>query len=204
MQAPPVGLERLPGEVARLLEEAADNAKQAATELAQLLQEPTPQRFDQLERREGRGERITHDLTRALRNQRVASRDRGLLRELAEAVDDVVDSVREAGADASSCDCGASARQLAQVLRDMSRANARATRLLEAEPGQRVAELDKVLLLRKQGERLLREAVAVTLMDRSDPLGAMMRHDCLERLAAGIAAARRVALAAERSAAIRA
>lgn len=199
---PVIGLGRVPAAVALLLEEAADNAAEAAARLVQLMNSDPQRLADELERREQDGDRITHDLARALRNRRVAARERGSLRQLGEALDDVVDAVQSAGMEAGRCDCGPRASQVAQVLRDMSRGNARAVRLLQGRAEERQAELERVRELGREGERLLRAAAAEAVLGQTDPLCAIARRGCVEQLRRATGAARQVAMAAERSATV--
>lgn len=97
MSASTIGFARLPKAVRDLLAEAADDATAAGVALDALARDPRQTTaVAQIVSLEHDGDRITHELQRALASARVASQERSELLHAIEAVDDVLDVIDDA------------------------------------------------------------------------------------------------------------
>jgi uncharacterized protein Yka (UPF0111/DUF47 family) len=197
-EPPAIGLARLPRRLGALLDEAAGNTAEAARELERLIETADVHAADTIERREQNGDRITHDLARELRHSRLADADRGRILALAEALDDVVDTI-DAAAHEAGCDCRPTSTLLAGVLRDATRASARAVQALGGGSFEIERELAAIRALVDEGERIMRAASA-ELLRAGEPIEAIRGKTCLERVDAALRANRTLAETVERTA----
>ena len=194
--APTIGLARLPHGVRRLLDDAADNAAAAAIVFEHLTHTRDPSALDELERLELEGDRITRDLIHALRNSRLASDERGRLLALAQAVDDTIDALENAGREALHCDCGNHTRPIAGVIRDVVRTQARAVHQLTA---QIALDDDMTGGLPAEGRRVLRRALAEASNADGEPLLAIRRTSCIKQFERSFTASVRAVKTVERT-----
>jgi hypothetical protein len=127
-----IGLARLPHAAVELLEEASANLLGVANELDALVAHGPDAALSAIGDREAEGDRITHDLIDVARASLRAGPDRLGIVALAQAIDDVVDSVE---ALAWSCSRRPIARlgDVVLCVRDVVRAAAAVVRRLEAD-----------------------------------------------------------------------
>jgi hypothetical protein len=90
-----IGLARLPHAAVALLDEASANLLGVANDLDGLVAHGPEAALSAIGDREAEGDRITHDLVDVARSSLRAGPDRLVIVELAQAIDDVVDSVDE-------------------------------------------------------------------------------------------------------------
>jgi hypothetical protein len=186
----PGGLSGTPRDVYALLAEAAENAAQASTLLTTLVQTGDRNVVGELTWLEGEGDRISHELFRAVRRVRVAGADRGPLLDLTEALDDAVDAVEDAGHAVPDCECGGSGERLAGVIRDVARTQTKLIALLRTQ-GEHDDQyyVDTAHRLAEEGRSVVRAALADSVGEGIDPMVAMRQKLCFERLATALDAA---------------
>lgn len=183
-----VGFSRVSGPVARLFDEAAANARDAAASLAELSSAADRAGLiDAITRFEGEGDRIAHDLQREVARRLTLPFDRGSGLRLVAALDDVVDAIDEAahafpiGGDALPRD---GVRLLVGILRDLVRVTMGAVRELEAPSEVRMRRYERILDLRDEYRRADRAVRAAALAGSCEPLEALRGATLLWRLRA--------------------
>jgi len=184
-----VGFARLPTGLRDLLDEAATTAETAARLLHALVQEPRPAAglVEEIAECERAGDRITHDLHRALRDRLALGDGRTQVLRLTTALDDVTDAVDEAAhalsvfADALPHD---RAVELAAILRDLVRASMREVRGIEQPPEQREWSHERAEALRDEFRRELRTTSAAVITAAPAPIDAVRAETLLQRLRA--------------------
>ena len=181
------GLASFPRATSALLIDAAHNGAQAATLLVALVETRADSLSSELERLESEGDRLKHELTKAVRRGRVADVERGTLLALAEALDDTVDAMTEAGHIIAGCDCGSSAYLLAGVLRDIARTEVKVIEVLSgSRANDRAAQLRRAHELAEEGRRILRHALGEAIGQGTEPMLALRTKRCLDHLAVAL------------------
>jgi predicted phosphate transport protein (TIGR00153 family) len=138
----------------------------------------------EITRCEQEGDRITRQIIHGLHRNRIASRDRGDIYALAEAIDDVVDEIEEASEELAAYGIEApleQAQQLGSVVRDSARAMRRALdgfRRLESVEHEAL----EVRELEHEGDRIYRQAVASLFEGGIDPMLVIRWKDVLQGL----------------------
>ncbi|HEV2075927.1 MAG TPA: DUF47 family protein [Thermoleophilaceae bacterium] len=170
-----------------LLDEASGNAERAARLLREMLAE-FPERAD-LAREillcEQEGDRITHDLVLLLtRNGTHPGYDRGDVRALAVAIDDIVDHTEEAADLLGLYRVEAPMEQAEELAHVLVRAAGAVTGVLGAlrEEGDLAARLVEVHQLENDGDRVSREAIASLFQGGIDPMVVIRWKDIFEAL----------------------
>jgi predicted phosphate transport protein (TIGR00153 family) len=169
-----------------LIEEAGGNILRAAELLERMLR-TYPEHGD-LARDilicEQDGDRITHDIIRALNERVVSPIDREDIYQLASVLDDVVDYIEEVADFLGLYKVEApmdQAQAMSRVLLDAAR------QLAQAMPRMRTfgdihhftVEINR---LENEGDRLMREALAALFQEGIDPIGVIRWKDIYERL----------------------
>ena len=194
---PAIGLARLPQELRRLLDEAATSAEAAASLFHRAVDARDRAAIGELERLELEAHRITDDFVRRLRQPRLSSGDRVRLLGLARTVDDTFDGLAAAAHGVIDCDCGDHGRDLASVVRDAVRAEARALRLFAAQTG--AGADDRGTGLEHERRRIQRRAFVADADGADAVLAAIRRRSCIEELGRAFDAALRALEALDRA-----
>jgi uncharacterized protein Yka (UPF0111/DUF47 family) len=195
--APPIGFDRLPGELRRLLDDAATVLASAASVFYKAIDERRPVALDELEGLGRDGDRIVEDIGRQLRGGRVSSRDRARLLGLSKSLDASLDALVDVAHAATGCDCGPPGRALAAVVRDATRGASQALRRVAAHSMEPTAS--GMADLEREGRRIQRQALAEVTLEGEDPLAAIRRKTCLEQLGRALELVLDAADAAERT-----
>jgi uncharacterized protein Yka (UPF0111/DUF47 family) len=135
MNAPTIGLARLPRSVRELLDEAAGAAIAAAGALDALARDPTRRAaLAEIAELELDGDRITHELQRALGTARVGREERGDLLRAIQAIDDVLDLIDDAARELSLV---SGTERATSTIKDLVRTSMASVERIEEPPAAR-------------------------------------------------------------------
>jgi len=184
-----LGLERVPGSIATLIDEAAANLLTIANQLDALVH-GDPSSLEEMARSEDTGDRIVHDLIRETSDSWRVGPDRARLIALAQAVDDVIDALQELAWSWPQQPLPELA-DLLLALRDTVRDAGHAVAAVEREARLR-ARLARCREREQEVRRLGRTARAWLVVEQRDPQLAIRGHHILRQADAALRACTRL------------
>lgn len=193
-----VGLERLPGTIASLLDAATCNLLAAANELDTLVHHGGPAPLRAIEDHETEGDRIVHDLADALRASRRVGPDRERLLTLAQAIDDVVDALHEL-AWWWTRHASPPLADMMRTIRDTARAAAATVSAID-DPNRRPARITRCRDRERTARSEIRRACAALTLGPVEPRQAIGAHAVIERAESCLTTCARLRAEAERNA----